>query len=1426
MECSSRVDGSVINPQLESTTAQVPPSPQGGSTSPLRVITVSRDGVGFVVHWHRGRNEVKVAAGDAVAEARWVKAALLCANPRADTVQLTVLNLGLRTYIDGQRFLRVHFPLELRGTQRISFGGHPICYIAVPAPRLLSPSRNGECASPSLVTPANPVVLSGHGRPAPENQCGRQMLSVSNPKSSRFLSYPGSSQPPLCPREVGAHNLAKLTSTSPEALAAPVVPASMGSQLDCAACEATSTSPEALAAPVVPASMGSQLDCAACEATSTSPEALAAPVVPASMGSQLDCAACEAASTSLHLLGERVAEPLRCSSALPSNTIAVSTTSPVEDVSAVGQGEESGSISESFTGKLLTFPSQNCAVSVAHDSADVMHAAVTAAAAPLPLTSSEEEQAAGGAAGSLSEDFNGARSLSHPSLCDKQAEAELRESKVLHDSLHGEPDSRTRSQTRLCDSFGPLVRVHSPDWEALHGMQDDIIPPSKPPDIYQLSCGSVDLVEAVVALRRRRAEDLGASAMAAGRHPSPRRTHLQPPRPSALSASHKSSNWSSWGLNESTSVDQEDMRKGTDTHTTPRSGDGTSNALSSVLSSDPTTAENTRQQPYMREKLRLGPRIAVEPFVVEAFGNSHRYRPLANQIDPRHISSTRSSSTSGDESPPVDVFDAFGGVPWKYPAVADEMVTPRTEAFLRNILRRRPDLTSASEDAMFLHCALRRSYKTDTDTFTYMDSPAFVQNIYTRFSSLLAAVKARLEESRPVLHLSSPVLCGGDLFGCFASLMVLIDNVSYFSHWSTIHTQLLLLGNYVDVGWHSVEVCMLLCCWMYLQPSKVHLLRGPHEDPAVNGNYNHLGKRCLRYKCRQRFGSRKGLALWEQLNDIFALLPVAAVIDDRVFACHGGVPRLRSSPPLGHEESRDVAARRDCRSEAPGKRLYSCTSGLPTPTSLSFPSCTAANLFSPRQSAACASESTTGDDRDDLVHHHHHHHHGGGGGQGALFSPLRPLSMQHHRLATPVIEKLRDGETEEHAESREGSTPAELLPLVSRFDNKVNEDDELLCTGRNGPAETAVGVSSAVPSSCTTSPSEVTSLPRKGASDMAPEGRSDRSTAVTLPLAISSACVQSQLDIFSSSETSTQGQGDVLGTDRERFPPPLSTTSAHVSGSQERGAEGLDGAASPPSASGLVDEDELSDADLEALLVSLRTSEYSFPTLQPSTALENRDVARRLRLVRELLWNRSRSSSDKRLMPEKEHSTDEKDAIFLPWWRPQRVEGCCGGCPAGRAHRCCYTFGSGALIHFFLRFRFSLMIRGAPDDPSEVYGAELSEEGRLLTLSTCRRWCKMELQAAACLVESQTLRLFTWGSQELADSLGQVSLHSFPGLRETEAAREDFEDFVCETLQNRLREHNVVGLGNQWSVRSAYRAYVQQRAAVNAPSGGRGRGCG
>ncbi|XP_022707852.1 serine/threonine-protein phosphatase PP1-gamma catalytic subunit B-like isoform X1 [Varroa jacobsoni] len=65
----------------------------------------------------------------------------------------------------------------------------------------------------------------------------------------------------------------------------------------------------------------------------------------------------------------------------------------------------------------------------------------------------------------------------------------------------------------------------------------------------------------------------------------------------------------------------------------------------------------------------------------------------------------------------------------------------------------------------------------------------------------------------------------------------------------------------------------------------VFLLRGNHETLRINAIYGFLSE------CRLRYS----LEVYHKFNELFAWLPLAAVVGDKIFCCHGGIsPEMKS----------------------------------------------------------------------------------------------------------------------------------------------------------------------------------------------------------------------------------------------------------------------------------------------------------------------------------------------------------------------------------------------------------------------------------------------------------------------------------------------------------------------------------------------------
>ena len=95
----------------------------------------------------------------------------------------------------------------------------------------------------------------------------------------------------------------------------------------------------------------------------------------------------------------------------------------------------------------------------------------------------------------------------------------------------------------------------------------------------------------------------------------------------------------------------------------------------------------------------------------------------------------------------------------------------------------------------------------------------------------------------------------------------------------------LFLGDYIDRGKQSIETICLLLCYKIKFPENFFMLRGNHECAQINRIYGFYDE------CKRRYSIR----LWRVFSDVFNCLPVAALVDEKIFCMHGGLsPELKN----------------------------------------------------------------------------------------------------------------------------------------------------------------------------------------------------------------------------------------------------------------------------------------------------------------------------------------------------------------------------------------------------------------------------------------------------------------------------------------------------------------------------------------------------
>ena len=135
--------------------------------------------------------------------------------------------------------------------------------------------------------------------------------------------------------------------------------------------------------------------------------------------------------------------------------------------------------------------------------------------------------------------------------------------------------------------------------------------------------------------------------------------------------------------------------------------------------------------------------------------------------------------------------------------------------------------------------------------------------------------------SQPILlELEAPLKICGDVHGQYYDLLRIFEYGGF-----PPEANYLFLGDYVDRGKQSLETVCLLLAYKIKYPENFFLLRGNHECASINRIYGFYDE------CKRRYN----IKLWKTFTDSFNCLPIAAIIDDKIFCMHGGLsPELSS----------------------------------------------------------------------------------------------------------------------------------------------------------------------------------------------------------------------------------------------------------------------------------------------------------------------------------------------------------------------------------------------------------------------------------------------------------------------------------------------------------------------------------------------------
>ena len=135
------------------------------------------------------------------------------------------------------------------------------------------------------------------------------------------------------------------------------------------------------------------------------------------------------------------------------------------------------------------------------------------------------------------------------------------------------------------------------------------------------------------------------------------------------------------------------------------------------------------------------------------------------------------------------------------------------------------------------------------------------------------------DEEPNVIRIKEPVIIVGDIHGQFYDLIHMFEKV--VDQRKLPNSNILFLGDYVDRGNYSIEVCIFLFALKICFPKQVTLLRGNHESVAMTEHFT------FREEVLRKYDNDK--SVYEAFIESFESMPLAADVNGDYLCMHGGI---------------------------------------------------------------------------------------------------------------------------------------------------------------------------------------------------------------------------------------------------------------------------------------------------------------------------------------------------------------------------------------------------------------------------------------------------------------------------------------------------------------------------------------------------------